>query len=140
MYLCQLTKTHLENELKTLDETRRRIHSLQLEEASTRESETKLTHSLTALRKSEAQRDNPLRSFVTENDVPWLFLGIAEAERELDELRSGGERERRALADLSTHKAMMESELARLNEEIRFSNERNMHESSKRKEIEVNVK
>ena len=63
--------------------------------------------------------------------------GISDSERELDELRIGNEKERREIADLKTQKAILEGELGRLGEEIRFNSEQNLHDSIKRKEIEV---
>ena len=44
-------KVQLENDLKTLEETRRRLHALQMEGVSLGESETKMKNSLTSLRK-----------------------------------------------------------------------------------------
>ena len=123
----------LENDLKALEECRRKIHSLQIEEASIRESETKLKSSLSLLRKGFH------RNVYEGAEYYWVssFTGVADSEREMDELRLNSERERRLLSDLGTHKAMLESELGRLAQEVRFNSERNLQDNVKRKEIEV---
>ena len=65
------------------------------------------------------------------------MIGITDAERELDELRISNEKERRVIADLKTQKTMLEGELGRLSEEIRFNTEQNLHGAMRKSEIEV---
>ena len=66
-----------------------------------------------------------------------VFIGITDAERELDELRISSEKERRVISDLKTQKTMLEGELGRLSEEIRFNTEQNLHGAMRKSEIEV---
>ena len=66
-----------------------------------------------------------------------VYIGITDAERELDELRISSEKERRVISDLKTQKTMLEGELGRLSEEIRFNTEQNLHGAMRKSEIEV---
>lgn len=66
-----------------------------------------------------------------------VVVGITDAERELDELRISNEKERRVISDLKTQKTMLEGELGRLSEEIRFNTEQNLHGAMRKSEIEV---
>jgi chromosome segregation ATPase len=109
-----LMRATTDSDSRKAEEIRRRRAAIMEEETSLKESEGRLKASLQALRTS-----------------------CDEAQLELDEARAASERERRVLADVRARRTLLETDMTRLEEEAKFSQERVTEEGKRRSDAEA---
>jgi chromosome segregation ATPase len=108
----QSIRVSVETESRASDEHRRRLALLVEEEEEWKEREARLKSAHSHLKKS-----------------------LEECQIELNELRSAGERERRSLSDARGKKNLLEAEIARLEEELKFAREQVEEEERRRVDV-----
>lgn len=111
---AQLLRTGMSSEIKQVEELRRKAAEHRSDCASLQESESRMVSAVTQLKSS-----------------------LDTLQAELSDTRAAHERERRGLSDLLTKRSMLESELTRLTEELKFGQEYITEQHTRRAETEA---